>query len=77
MSKKSKIAYEHYLDQFYKQWPNEINIEEFDYLTSPLRGSETVARNVLKRNIMAGKVGYVIRKHDPIRFSMGYNDWKR
>ena len=77
MSRKSKVAYEHYLDAYYKEQSNEFVLEEFDYLKSPLRGSESIASNVLKRNVMMGKMGYIIRKYDPIRFQTGYMDWSR
>ena len=60
--KKTKKNYEEYLNDLYS---NCIILEEcpgiYDYLPKPL----------LER----GKLGTCLRKHDPIQFEVGFDEW--
>ena len=68
MLKKTKKAYEEYLNSYYEEMnPDEVL---YNYSYGGLRTNLIAA-------ILSGTVGKFIRKNDPIGFTVGYNDWSR
>jgi len=60
--RKTKKNYEAYLNDLYRG--NEPEIEQYRYLG---KGFKLVKQ---------GKLGTALRKHDPIAFECGFNDWQ-
>jgi hypothetical protein len=49
--------------------------EHLNEVGKSLGDDEFIIGGVMRRN--RNKYGELIRKHDPIGFNVGYNDWKR
>lgn len=58
----TKKDYEEYMNSIYA--PGDLALlEEYAYLNA-------------KRLLLEGKFGTAIRRHDPILFEVGYNEWR-
>lgn len=78
--KKTKSAYEKYLNDLYRDTFRDYHDanENFNYL---IKGK---ARNKLFggiptkliRHYNAGTIGALLRTNDPVAFAVGYNEWK-
>ena len=76
VNKKTKKAYEQYLNEYYSEMSVEHAQEELGYITSNLRYGSILTMDKLIQRIEDGKAGAVIREYDPIRFEVGFNEWK-
>lgn len=77
VNKKTKKAYEQYLNEYYSEMSVEHVQELLAYIVSDLRHGSILTEQKLIQRIEDGKAGTVVRVYDPIGFEVGYNDWKR
>jgi hypothetical protein len=63
MAKKTKLAYQNHLNEVFPYYQPFM-----EYLTT----KSNKVRNALDR----ASYGNILRKHDPIAFEVGFNDWK-
>lgn len=72
---KTKKAYREYLDEI----RNEISLEEFEkqfgYMVSKERNTAASIRG-LRNAYLEDRIGRFIEKYDPVRFEVGFNEWK-
>ena len=54
------------------------NYEEYLNQNSPSQGSDEwiIGGKIRMNEMWSNKYGTAIRKHDPIAFEVGYNEWK-
>jgi hemerythrin superfamily protein len=74
--KKTKQAYQQYLNEFYSDMDFETAREELIYMTVKTRAGGYINSPLLNLRIRQRKCGEVLRKYDPIAFTCGFNDWK-
>lgn len=68
--KYSKRAFEQYLNELYNEIYNEDEaIKHYSYVTK--KRSE----NLIRKAHRESKLGSLIRRHDPVRFNVGYREW--
>lgn len=70
MARKTKKAYEEYLDRI------GATLEDCEYMSNPDRG-KCLKKNSIRSLINDERYGYLLRNYDPIAFETGYNDWSR
>ena len=73
---KSKEDYVVVLDEQYSDF--KATVHEFAYLTNKDKGrGKYISMERLALNAMNKTMGKIIQKFDPIRFDVGYNEWKK
>ena len=73
---KSKEDYVVVLDEQYSDF--KATVHEFAYLTNKDKGrGNYISMERLALNAMNKTMGKIIQKFDPIRFEVGYNEWKK
>lgn len=71
---RTKKGFEEKLNNDYREWTVEEIIEHFVYLTIERKGPRCTM-NKLERSARENTMGALIRKYDPILFSVGYHEW--
>ncbi len=66
---RTKKDYEDHLNEA------EMQFEDLEYITNPVRGNYISARK-LRKDLGNNKAGTLLRKYDPIAFEAGYQDWR-
>ena len=73
---KSKEDYVVVLDEQYSDF--KATVHEFAYLTNKDKGrGKYISMERLALNAMNKTMGKIIQKFDPVRFEVGYNEWKK
>lgn len=73
----SKVEYEEYLNRVYAEIATlDFLRDNFIYLTHPDRPNRITWRKILDY-ADKNKLGYMIKKYDPIAFNVGFNEYKR
>lgn len=76
MSDKTKEEYVIVLNEQYRDF--KATVHEFAYLTNKDKGrGKYISMERLALNAMNKTMGKIIQKFDPIRFDVGYNEWKK
>jgi hypothetical protein len=73
---KTEDAYEEYCNDLYSppaSW--ERVFDQFVYLTNNHRIGESITEEELQAKFYLGSIGTLLRKLDPIRFQVGFNEW--
>lgn len=71
--KYTKIAHERHLNEFFRDSDNEQVFEAHEYLTNKSR-YQHISRTYLRYMVYAGKMGSLLRRKDPVSFTVSYND---
>ncbi len=76
MANYSDKAHEKYLSDIYlDEYSIDDAMDRLIYLTSPNRGKDNyITEKSLKRSILGGRAGTVLRRYDPIAFYTSKND---
>lgn len=76
--KKTKKAYEEYLNEFYEGAFMDYYsaLKQFVYMTIKNRTGGTTTNQGIINAYNNSKLGTLFRKYDTIAFNAGFNDWK-
>lgn len=75
---RTKKEYEAYLNQYYNsEVGREEAFEQLVYVTNPKRGKDHISEKALRKAVYNDKAGSILRKYDPIAFTIGYDVWQK
>ena len=75
ISKYTRAVFEQYLNETLTN--QKENLENYFYLCHQDRGFRKAQYDGLERSVKNNRMGYIIRKKDPLLFNTLYNDWIR
>lgn len=71
---KTKKDYENYLNSVYAEMDKEEVMDKLSYLTNPMKVKKTSLVH-LCNSYDRESIGTLLRRLDPMRFELGYNEW--